>query len=297
MIISIVIRTLNEEKYLEELLSSLRNQNLDGNELEIVLIDSGSTDNTINIAKKYNSVITYIKKHQFTFGRSLNMGTEKTSGDIVCYISGHCIPCDKNWLINLIEPILKNNISYVYGSQVGRDTTKFSEKQWFKKYFPEKSQIPQNGIFCNNANSALLKSVWKDYKFNEKLTGLEDMDLASRLSKAGLLIAYKAEAKVFHIHNETWSQTKHRYEREAMALQQISPEIQVTLLDAIRYFISGIFLDFSEALNEKCLKENFLSIIKFRLALNSGTYLGNQSHRKLSKKRKEEYFYPKKTNE
>ena len=62
MIISIVIRTLNEEKYLEELLSSLRDQNLDDNELEIVLIDSGSTDNTIDIAKKYNSVITFIKK-------------------------------------------------------------------------------------------------------------------------------------------------------------------------------------------------------------------------------------------
>ena len=72
MIVSIVIRTLNEEKYLNELLTEISNQNHPDFDVETIIIDSGSTDNTILIAKKHNCRITYIDKEEFTFGRSLN---------------------------------------------------------------------------------------------------------------------------------------------------------------------------------------------------------------------------------
>jgi len=70
MLVSIVIRTLNEAKYLEELLQSIEMQNKDDFEVEVVVIDSGSTDRTLNIVNDYGCRLTSITKKQFTFGRS-----------------------------------------------------------------------------------------------------------------------------------------------------------------------------------------------------------------------------------
>lgn len=292
MLVSIVIRTLNEERYLEELLSSISKQKKINFDVEVVLVDSGSEDNTLSIAKKYESKITFIKKEEFTFGKSLNIGSEFSNGDILVYISGHCIPVNDLWLSSLIKPILENKSGYTYGRQIGRDTTKFSETQIFKKYFPKDSKIPQKGFFCNNANSAISKKIWQRFKFDEKVTGLEDMELAKRYTQNGGDISYVASAQVFHIHDETWAQTRRRYEREALAMQSIMPEIQMNFFDMLRYILASIITDSKEALYQKVFLNEFISIIKFRIAQFGGSYLGNHFNRVTSKKRKESYYYP-----
>ena len=66
-LVSVVIRTLNEEKHLPELLESIRKQSSDYFDFEIVIVDSGSTDNTLEIAKSYSARITFIKKENFFF--------------------------------------------------------------------------------------------------------------------------------------------------------------------------------------------------------------------------------------
>jgi len=297
MLISIVIRTLNEEAYLRELLVAVQQQEVNDLDIEIVIIDSGSTDNTIQIAKDHGCRITFITKELFTFGRSLNLGSEFAKGDMLVYLSGHCVPDGSGWLMNLVDPLLKGKAGYTYGRQVGRDTTKFSERQIFSKYFPESSKIPQNDFFCNNANAAINRNIWAEHRFDEDVTGLEDMELAKRYCESGGKIAYVAEASVFHIHNESWSQTRRRYEREAIALQKIMPEIQVSIVDLIRYVWASILSDAKVALSERRLISECISILKFRLAQYTGTYKGNHDHRALSKRRKENYFYPSKTLE
>ena len=220
MLVSIVIRTLNEEKHIKELLQSINNQNSDKFTTETVIIDSGSTDSTLSIAKNFGCRITHITKDEFTFGRSLNMGSLFANGEILVYVSGHCIPLNNNWLENLVKPILDKNADYTYGRQVGRDTTKYSEFKIFEKYFPDKSKKSQNGFFCNNANSAISRDIWMKYKFDEEVTGLEDMELAKRLFEDQGNISYVSDATVFHIHNENFTQTRRRYERESIALQK-----------------------------------------------------------------------------
>lgn len=293
MLVSIVIRTLNEEKYLEELLEAISCQKSTLFEIETVIVDSGSTDKTLEIADRYKCRITHISKEEFTFGRSLNLGSNFADGDILVYVSGHCIPVNDCWVDELCKPIVDGVSSYVYGGQVGRDTTKFSEIQLFKKYFPAFSKVPQKGFFINNANAAISRNAWKIYKFNEEITGLEDMELAKRLCDHEYgKIAYIAEAKVYHIHDESWQQTRRRYEREAIALQKIMPEVHITKYDTFRYLTAGVLSDFSEAIREGCFLNNMFSIIKFRSAQYLGTYIGNHEHRVMSKVRKEIYYYP-----
>ncbi len=294
IVVSIVIRTLNEAYYLEELLQSISRQKTENFSIEVVIIDSGSTDETLHIAEKYSCNITFIKKNEFTFGRSLNMGSKHANGDILVYISGHCIPVNDEWLLNLIKPIVEGKVGYSYGRQVGRDSTKYSERRIFEKYFPLNSKIPQKDFFCNNANSAIKRSVWNKFFFNEEVTGLEDMELAKRYCEKGGLIGYVSDSCVYHIHDESWTQTRRRYEREAIALQKIMPEVQISIFDMIRYIFISILSDAKEAFAEKSFVKEIFSIIKFRVAQYLGSYRGNHDNREISKRRKENYFYPSK---
>ena len=292
MKVSIIIRTFNEEKYLSQLLDKILLQDIGLHSVEIIIVDSGSTDNTIEISKKYNCIIETIRKNEFSFGKSLNIGCRKANGEILVFISGHCIPFDNNWLINLIYPIIKSIVVLSYGRQIGNSSSKFSEQQLFEKYYPKESNIPQDSFFCNNANAAILKSNWEIHEFDEELTGLEDMHLAKKLYKNGLKIGYVANAVVYHLHHENWKKIKNRYEREAIALQKIMPEVQISFLDFIRYFITSVYFDSIIALKKSIYYRNIYEIIYFRSAQYWGSFKGNHFSRSISRKIKEEYFYP-----
>tara|TARA_R110001583_G_scaffold72842_1_gene203465 strand:+ start:249 stop:1199 length:951 start_codon:yes stop_codon:yes gene_type:complete len=292
-LVSIVIRTLNEQRYLPELLNGIRNQQLDSFESEVVIVDSGSTDLTLEIAKSEGCRVTHICKENFTFGRSLNVGCEFAKGDFLVFISGHCIPASEYWLQNLVTPLSICQADYSYGRQVARDTTKFSENELFNKFYPSYSKLPQDGYFCNNANAAVTRSAWIKHKFNEELTGLEDMFLARQLVEGGGAIAYVADAPVFHIHDEGWRQVCIRYEREAYALQKIMPGIHFNFTDFLKFYFAGVLQDFGAAIKEGRLTYEFSSIILFRLMQYWGTYRGHQEHRKASQEMKYRYFYPK----
>lgn len=292
MIISIVVRTFNEEEHLSDLLREINEQDLDKGEVEVVIVDSGSTDSTLKIAEEYRCNIVHISKKEFTFGRSLNVGCGAARGEILVFVSGHCIPTSNHWLQELINPLRDGAVAYSYGRQIGNSTSKFSEHQLFRKYYPETSKIPQEGFFCNNANAALRSDVWKENKFNEDVTGLEDMELAKRITETGKSLAYVSTAAVYHIHQESWRKIKTRYEREAIALQHILPEVHVRFPDFLRYVFSAILLDMGSALQEKKLLNVFSEILAFRVMQFWGVYRGNHEHRRLSREMKERYFYP-----
>jgi glycosyltransferase involved in cell wall biosynthesis len=293
MLVSIIIRTYNEARHLPAVLEGISRQQKSSLKSEIIIVDSGSTDGSVQIAKQYNARVLHIKKEEFSFGRSLNLGCRMASGDVLVFISGHCVPKTNTWLERLVSPLVHDSISYAYGRQVGNEETRFSEYQLFKKYFPVTSSIPQDGFFCNNANAAIKKTVWSQYLFNEDITGLEDMELARRLYNSGLKIAYVADAAVYHLHKETWHKIKLRFEREAIALRHIMPEIHVRFTDFIRYYTSAVLLDATAALKERVLWKRIGEIAMFRLMQYWGGYLGNHEHKVISAQLKEKYFYPK----
>ena len=290
--VSIVVRTLNEARYLGQLLDGIRTQRAFELEVETVLVDSGSTDGTLDIARDHGCRIVTISREEFSFGRSLNVGCDAASGELLVFVSGHCVPADDQWLRHLCAPLLEGKAAYVYGRQIGGPETQFSEKQIFGKYFPAVSQIPQSGFYCNNANAAILRSAWTGRRFSEELTGLEDMHLAKQLVAEGLQIGYVADAVVYHLHDEAWPQVRRRFEREALALQQIMPHVHIRQRDLVRYIVSSIWGDVRKAVAERVLSGNIGNIVRYRYHQYVGSYLGNRVHQHLSHADKERYFYP-----
>ncbi len=289
---SIVIRTLNEARHLGELLAAIDRQDKGQFTSEVVLVDSGSSDDTLAIAHRHGCIITHITREEFSFGRSLNRGCEVARGEILVLISGHCIPTDDQWLKSLCAPVAERHVDYSYGRQIGGPDSHFSECRIFNKYYPPDSRIPQQGFFCNNANSALARRAWERYRFNEDVTGLEDMELAQRMVREGGRIGYVAEACVYHHHAESWKQVERRFEREALALQGIMPQIHVRRRDAVRYITTSIWLDCRHALRDRVLAKNLLAIALYRFWQYVGSFRGNREHRRLSQAQKDKYFYP-----
>ena len=289
---SIVIRTLNEARHLNDLLQAVATQQTNGLNHEIILVDSGSTDGTLEIAERHGCRIRHITREEFSFGRSLNIGCQAATGDILVITSGHCVPTDDHWLQRLCQPIVDGQTEYTYGRQVGGPESHFSECRIFAKYYPERSCIPQEGFFCNNANSALLRSAWAQHRFDEDLTGLEDMELAQRMVRNGERVAYVAEAAVFHYHNESWPHVRRRFEREAIALQKIMPQVHVGIIDTLRYVATSIWKDWHCASKEKIGSVSLSNIARYRWNQYVGSWKGNHQHRKLSHADKEKYFFP-----
>lgn len=148
MLASIVIRTLNEAQHLDDLLVMIGAQATDGLGVEVVLIDSGSTDGTVEIAERHGCRITTIKKSEFSFGRSLNRGCDHATGDILVFISGHCVPVDATWLQTLCQPLIDGVASYSYGRQIGDDDSNYSERRIFAKYFRMSLRSRRRGSFA-----------------------------------------------------------------------------------------------------------------------------------------------------
>lgn len=295
MHVSVVIRTLNEARHLGEVLACIHAQEPASLAREVILVDSGSTDRTLEIAREYGCRIVHVEKGTFTFGRSLNLGCAAAQGDALVFLSGHCVPRDRHWLERLVAPLRSGTAQYSYGRQTGRDTTKFSEQQVFEKYFPAASYVSGDLIFCNNANAAVTRDAWARIRFDEALTGLEDMKFAKDLLGGGGRIAYVADAIVYHIHHESWRQIRLRYEREALALRVVMPEVHFGLRDFVRYFFGGVVHDLRVALKLGRLLHYLPEIVLFRFNQFLGAYVGNREHRRLSAQRKQEYFYPRVT--
>lgn len=240
--ISIIVRTLNEDRHLANSLRSIKQQRYNG-DIEIIVVDSGSTDDTLNIAEKYGATICHIKKQNFTYGRALNIGLSAASGQIGVILSAHCIPEGEYWLKNLLKPIVTGVCVYSYSRQVGEaQITKYSENQVFHKYYPKKPLDRFTPEIPNNAAAAILISVWEQYKFDESVPGLEDMYMYKILKKHGHISCYCPSSVVQHIHDESWRHIFKRYNREAVAYRTIYPEKPISLITILYFgFLSIVF--------------------------------------------------------
>ena len=288
--VSIVIRCYNEEKFIGRLLTGIMEQTIQN--LDIILVDSGSTDATLAVASRYPVRILSIQPGEFSFGRSLNAGCSAARGEFIVIASGHVYPVYKDWLENLLSPFEDPRVALVYGKQRGAGKTQYSEHQVFSKWFPDRSNPEQDHPFCNNANAAIRRKMWEEMPYDEELTGLEDIDWASRAMRSGHKIVYRADAPVFHVHRETPLQTYNRYRREAIALKKIFPNEQFHFGDFVRLFLTNVLSDYGQALRDGVLAQDFFGIPRFRLMQFWGTYRGVAQWGPVTSQLKQTFYYP-----
>jgi len=196
-VVSIIIRAKNEGKYLQKLLKKIKDQKGDF-KIEVILVDSGSTDNTLEIAKEEGCKIIRIKPEEFTWGRALNIGIENSKGEYCVLISAHCFPVDNMWLSNLLKSLIENEkVAASFGGQLPiRDIDPFEEVE-LKLWFPKDKK---GKIGVSDSNACIRREVWKKYRFNEILSSYEDAEWVMRIKNAGYYVTYIPEAAVYHSH-------------------------------------------------------------------------------------------------
>ena len=292
MKLSLVIRCLNEEKHIGKLLAGVMEQTV--KDIEVVIVDSGSTDATLSIASRFPVKIVNIKPEDFSFGYALNVGCEAASGDVLLFASAHVYPVFNDWLEKILQPFEDEQVALVYGQQRGEQgRNKYSEHQVFKQWFPEESTLNQKHPFCNNANCAIRKSLWAEQPYDETLTGLEDLDWAKKILEKDYKIAYQAEAAIIHVHEEKWSQVYNRYRREAIAFRLINKNESFNIFTFITLLLQNWKNDFRQALKEGVFLKEFISIIRFRWNQYYGTYRGFKQSYLMDNKVRERFYYPK----
>ncbi|MDD5547500.1 MAG: glycosyltransferase family A protein [Candidatus Pacebacteria bacterium] len=206
---SVVIRTKNQGKWLGECLKRLSEQTYKN--FEIVIVDSGSTDNTLEIAKKYGAKIFEIKQEQFSFPFALNYGCERASAEkYFIFMSGHCWPISKTWIEDGMKDFsLAENIMGVYGPVWALPDGSFWEKIIFNKYisiikmlFRKKRIVRKDEMGAVGFTNAIIKrKLWDEYHFNEAFGfGGEDSDWVRHWFNNGMIAVKDIKFSIYHSH-------------------------------------------------------------------------------------------------
>ena len=195
-LISIIIRTKNEEQWIENCLIKIFQQKKV--KFEVIIVDNNSKDKTVFKAKKFPVKLIKIKK--FLPGKAINLGIEKSNGKIISCLSAHCIPVNDLWLYNLVKDLKKKNVAGIYGRQLPLPYSSNLDKRDLLNTFGLDKKIQKKDSFFHNANSAFLKSFWLKEKFDEILTNIEDRVWAHKWIKKGFKIIYEPSAAVYHWH-------------------------------------------------------------------------------------------------
>ena len=286
---SLVVRAFNEERHIDRLLEGIKRQTV--RDVELILVDSGSTDATVALAAQRGAKVVHISPQEFTFGRSLNRGLAASTCDLVVIASAHVYPVYPDWLERLLEPFQNPQVALAYGKQRGSETGLFSEQQVFARWYPDRSDPAQKHPFCNNANAAIRRSLWEAHPYDKVLTGLEDLAWAKWACEQGHAISYVAEAEVIHVHKETPVGVYNRYRREAMAFKQIYPEAHFSLYDFARNVFASIGFDILHAARARRLWSNLPGIFWFRWNQFLGTYRGYRQSGSVTPELSQTFYY------
>jgi rhamnosyltransferase len=195
-LVSLIIRTKNEERWITSCLKAVFKQNY--NNIEVVIVDNRSTDKTLIKANEFPVKVVQIK--DFFPGKAINDGIRASSGEYIVCLSGHCVPVNSDWLGNLVNDLENPAIAGVYGKQEPLSFTSDIDKRDLLTVFGQDKKIQVKDSFFHNANSAFRRKIWESFPFDEALTNIEDRVWGQQVISKGFNIIYEPAASVFHWH-------------------------------------------------------------------------------------------------
>jgi len=270
--VSIVIRTKNEERWITQCLNGLFSQNY--KDFEVIIVDNESDDKTIEKVKQFN-VKKILSCRNYLPGKALNMGIRESGGDFIVCLSGHCIPVDNKWLENLLNSFDDPSVAGAYGRQEAMSFTSNADKRDLALVFGLDKKIQTKDSFFHNANSMIRKDVWNQIPFDETVTNIEDRVWAQKVLASGYKIIYEPEARVYHYHGIHQNGNEERCTNVVKIMEHLRGADAYKTIDAaklnvvavipvkgeIRYLDDKplIYYTIQSALDSKCIKRIIVS--------------------------------------
>jgi rhamnosyltransferase len=226
--VSVVILTLNAGPGFEKLLEKLSTQEGDF-EREVIVIDSGSADGTVEMARRYEAKVHQIPKSEFNHGATRNLGVSLSSGEYVALIVQDAVPLDERWLAAMVEDLERDErVAGVYGRQIPRPEAgiltrvlvnslataglelreQFVDSPEMHHKMPPKKR--RRLASFDNVSSSLRRTVWEELPF-EKTDFGEDIRWGKKVVEAGYKIVYEPRSAVFHSHERGTMYNLRRY--------------------------------------------------------------------------------------
>jgi rhamnosyltransferase len=197
-LISIIIRTKNEERWITPCFEALYTQSFKN--FEIVVVDNESSDKTLKKVKHF-PVEKIITISDYLPGKALNQGIEQAVGKYIVCLSAHCIPVGAHWLESLVRAI-EEDVNYcgVYGRQEPMSFTSAADRRDLRLVFGLDRKVQTKDSFFHNANSIIRRTCWESIPFDNKISNIEDRIWAQEMLNKGYQILYEPEASVYHYH-------------------------------------------------------------------------------------------------
>lgn len=217
--ISVIIPTLNGGERFVRLLEALTVQTVAPQ--EILVIDSGSTDDTLAAAKKYGAMVHSIRQEEFDHGGTRSMAAGLTAGEFLVFMTQDAVPADKDALRALLAPLKESRVAAVYGRQLPFSGASVFARHLRQFNYPENSSLKCwehrktygfKTAFISNSFAAYRRSLLQEIGFfQDGLLFGEDALAGAALIRRGYCIAYAADARVLHSHNYSVFQEFRRY--------------------------------------------------------------------------------------
>ncbi len=208
MQISVIIPTYNATGCLPKLLESLKNQTIS---FELIIIDSSSTDNTLEIAQKYTQNILTIPTDEFDHGGTRTKAGQIATGEIIVFLTQDTLLYDKDTLKALVDSFTDASLGAVYGKQLPYDESNIFGKHLrefnytdtsYTRSLADKEVYGIKTAFLSDSFAAYRRSALEDINwFKDGLIVGEDSYAGAKLILKGYTLAYTADAKVYHSHS------------------------------------------------------------------------------------------------
>lgn len=213
--ISVVIPVKNEAFKIRACIEGILSQSVPVK--EIIVVDSGSTDGTLEILQSYNKIqVVQISSDQFNHGETRNLGVQHATGEFVVLTVGDAKPYDNNWIKNLLDGFTDPSVAAVCGLQVVANDPDKNPVEWFrprtapqkdryqftKKEFAVLSPYKKKSVCGWDDVTAMYRlSVLKQIPF-QRTSYCEDAIWAKDALLAGYALVYNPAARVYHYHLE-----------------------------------------------------------------------------------------------
>ena len=193
---TVLIRTKDEGASIGRLLELLAAQSIAGR-LQIVVVDSGSTDDTVAIARRAGVHLIEMPASEFTFGRSLNIGSAAASAPIVIALSGHAFPEDERWAERMVATFDDPRVACACGALTGVHGEQLDGP--FVQDFAAARRDPLVGY--SNAAGGYRTELWRQRPFREEMPGTEDKEWAWHWLEEGWTVVLDPALEVDHDHS------------------------------------------------------------------------------------------------